>query len=214
MARPTVIFDFDGTLTSSIELALEIANALAPEFGFSPIQPAEVPRLRKMSARRLISHFNIPLRKIPHFIRRVQSEYALRIERAEPFPGMAETVRTLRLEGFGTAIMSSNKSATIFSFLQRHQLQKEFEFVYAESSLFGKGAALKRMLKERGLSSAEVIYVGDETRDRDACEAAGIRFVGVAWGFNSPETLSEGVCPPIAYTPSELVMLISATVLR
>lgn len=204
MPPPTVIFDFDGTLTSSTEIALEIANALSSEFGYPPIRPEEVPALRALGARALLSRLNIPLQRVPALVRRVREEHALRIARAEPTPGMPEAIRELRGGGCATLIMSSNTTSTILAFLRRHNLEAEFDFVYASSGLFGKRAGLKKLLRERALSPQEVVYVGDETRDRDACRAAGIPFLGVAWGLNTAEVLREGSSAPVIRSPGEL----------
>jgi hypothetical protein len=55
--------------------------------------------------------------------------------------------------------------------------------------LFGKPGRLVRMVQARGLDPSRVVLVADETRDFEAAGSAGIGFVGVAWGYATPEVL-------------------------
>src|SRR5574344_536728 len=59
-----------------------------------------------------------------------------------------------------------------------------FKYVYSEKSLFGKEKGIKKLLKERKLKKDEIIYIGDEVRDWEACQKVGVKMIGVSWGFN------------------------------
>jgi phosphoglycolate phosphatase len=87
-------------------------------------------------------------------------------------------------------IVSSNSKDIIIDTLKKDNIENLFEFVYSESSLFGKHLVLKKMCKKHNINPLDVIYVGDEDRDIIAAKKAGIKNIAVTWGFNSKEKLS------------------------
>jgi phosphoglycolate phosphatase len=57
------------------------------------------------------------------------------------------------------------------------------------ASLFGKAAKIKTLLRKSGVSVADVISIGDETRDIEAARACGIRCAAVSWGYATRSAL-------------------------
>jgi phosphoglycolate phosphatase len=48
-----------------------------------------------------------------------------------------------------------------------------------------------------------VIYVGDETRDVEACKKVGIKIIGVTWGLHTPKALKKAGADYIINKPDE-----------
>ena len=63
--------------------------------------------------------------------------------------------------------------------------------MYVDTSIFGKHTTLKRLIKKYDLVKKEVIYIGDEIRDIEACKKAGIECIVVTWGYNSRKALQQ-----------------------
>ncbi|MBK7488721.1 MAG: HAD hydrolase-like protein [Bacteroidales bacterium] len=59
------------------------------------------------------------------------------------------------------------------------------------------------MIREQ-LHAERIVYVGDETRDIEACQAAGIPVIAVSWGLNRRELLASLSPDQIADRPEEL----------
>ena len=68
-------------------------------------------------------------------------------------------------------------------------LLSRFATVECGTSLFGKSHRLRRILKHTRMASSEAIYVGDEIRDAEAANDAGMMFGAVAWGYTTLEAL-------------------------
>ena len=71
--------------------------------------------------------------------------------------------------------------------------------------LFGKGKALKRILRAERLTRADVLYIGDELRDVEAAKKAGVKVAAVAWGFHTAELLRSGSPDYVVRDVSELM---------
>jgi len=57
--------------------------------------------------------------------------------------------------------------------------------------LFGKGRAIRRLLKKEGIEPTQFLYIGDEVRDVEAARQAGVDIAAVGWGFHTLEQLSQ-----------------------
>ncbi|OZB19985.1 MAG: HAD family hydrolase [Rhodobacterales bacterium 34-62-10] len=49
-------------------------------------------------------------------------------------------------------------------------------------------------LRETGVDPADAVMVGDTSYDMDMARAAGIRGIGVSWGYHAPATLTAASC--------------------
>ncbi len=193
MAYRTILFDFDGTLAENSFLFLDVLNELSGEFGFKPIGQEEIPELRHMSAREILTQrLGIPLwnifkiRRLDRAQKRVWRTKVSQVD-IRLFPGMPELIRDIREQGIVVGIVSSNLPEVIARALQSAKV--EVNFVHAGSGVFSKAWAIRQAIKTHHIDSSRVIYVGDEIRDLEACRAVGIPMIGVGWGLNAPEAL-------------------------
>ncbi len=185
--KKTVIFDLDGTLVDIEPIFLKLYNQLSAEFGYTPIVPEELPALKKLHLKTLVFK-RLGWRAIflPKILKRGREEYFKLVQEVELFPGITELIATLRNEGRRVGIVSSSEKATVLALLERFGIVTDFVY---QSSLFGKATVLKKVFVEQSLSRSEVIYVGDEVRDVDACRKAGLDIIAVTWGLNTKEAL-------------------------
>lgn len=201
MTKKAVIFDFDGTLADVEVLFLEIYNQLAREFGYSTVTEEDIPNLKTLGAKELIrTKLHLPFYKLPGLIKRGLAEYRREMGTVELFPGVVTLIQELQAKAIRVGIVSSNDSDIIRAILARYAL--EVDFIY-RSSLFGKASVLKKMLKKEKLLLNEVVYVGDEIRDVEACQKIGMDIVSVTWGLNTKEVL-EGMNPQVMDTSEAL----------
>ncbi len=193
MKYRTVIFDFDGTLAENSFLFLDVLNELSGEFGFKPIGTEEIPKLRHMSAREILTRrLKIPLwnifkiRRLDRAQKRVWREKVSHVE-IHLFSEVPELIEDIRGQGIVVGIVSSNLSEVIERTLQSAKV--EVDFVHAGSRVFNKAGAIREAIKTHHVDPSRAIYVGDEIRDLEACRAVGIPMIGVGWGLNAPEAL-------------------------
>lgn len=198
-----VLFDFDGTLGDTFQLGFEILNLLAPEFGFRPLPAEELEFARDLSTRGLMKHLGIPRMKLHKISRRGTEEITKRIDTVQSFPGVPEMVRRLHADGFRLGVLTSNSEPNVRAFLKAHDLEI-FDFVESSSKLLGKGAVLRRLMKERGLHRGEILLVGDELRDVEAAQETGVHIAAVTWGYNSRKALESAEPDYLFDTPEEV----------
>jgi phosphoglycolate phosphatase len=203
-----VIFDFDGTIADTFDAGVMILNKLAGEFGFRPLHAKDLERARDMRTHQLVRFLGIPARKMSRIARRGSEELHSCIHSIQPLPGMPEALRELQALGYSLGIVTSNTELNVQIFLRRHGLEV-FDFIRCSSKLLGKARMIRSVIRRQHVRAADILFVGDETRDIEACKKVGIRIAAVTWGYNSRRSLVAMKPDFIFEDPKELVALLA-----
>jgi phosphoglycolate phosphatase len=198
-----VLFDFDGTLADTFDEALAILNRLAGEFGFRELLPGEIAGARDLSTKGLMKLLGIPRMKLPRIAARGTEEMSRTIDTIQPCEGVPELVRGLWAAGHRLGVLTSNSEENVLAFLGNHGLDV-FEFVKSSSKLLGKGAVLRRLMRDEGLGPRQILFIGDETRDIEAAHETGVHMAAVTWGYNSRKALEACAPDHVFDTPGEV----------
>jgi len=199
-----VIFDFDGTIGDTLMAGYEILNTLADRFGFRRLEESDLARARAMRTLELLAFLGLPARKLPKVARAGTDLLAARIRSIQPFPGLPELLTELRRRGYRLGIITSNSEKNVRAFLDQHGLD-HFDFVRSSSKLLGKAREIRAVRKSGGYKRHHVLFVGDETRDIEACKKAGVRIAAVTWGYNTPQALLALAPDFLAPTPDDIL---------
>lgn len=207
MPVSTYIFDFDGTLAETLPALLGIANGLAAEFDFEPMDEAEFQRWRELTTQEILQEGRVSLWKMPRILRRVRREQHRIMPDMEMVPGMRAALMALKERGDRLGIATSNGEDNLRVFLEKNHLKDVFEFAKYDISLFGKARVLRKMVQQEGLDLSQTFYVGDEVRDIQAAKKVGLQSVGVSWGFNTAEALRSVRADFVLSDPTSLLYL-------
>ena len=194
-----VVFDFDGTLVDSQR---SIARSMARAFEAEGL-PAPAPeavrrvvglRLEAAAARLLPDPDDMDTaERIAESYRNAFQALRARGDVHEPlFPGARETLERLDQPHVCLGIATGKGRRGLLSSLERHGLS-EF-FVTLQTADDGPGKPhpeiLHRAMAEVGAGRAETVLIGDTTYDMEMAANAGVRAVGVGWGYHGSEELT------------------------
>ncbi len=204
----TIIFDFDGTLVNSDNLIRAIYSKLKDELGLKTVSSKQLKTFKHLSLQEKISLFNISSFKLPGIVKRVQEEMGKNLDKISWNPGMISLLKKIYEEDFQVGVLSSNSIKNLSSFFSSSQINY-FDFVKSGKNLFGKDRDLQKLIKEKRLLKKEILYVGDEVRDIEACKKVGIDIAAVCWGFEEKELLKKHNPTYLVDEPKELLKIIS-----
>lgn len=210
MTAKVIIFDFDGTLVNTIDVIVDITNRLALEFGYKQTTQVELNQLKNLSSREIVKQSGISILKLPFLIKKVRSELNKEIKNIRPICEIEDILSELSSSGHRLGIVTSNSKENIIEFIEKHEWQHLFDFVYSGTTLFGKSKVINNLIKQRELNREQIIYVGDETRDIEAARKSNVKAIAVAWGFNSPEVLAQQNPDFLVHRPQELLSAVMA----
>jgi phosphoglycolate phosphatase len=204
---PTFLFDFDGTIADTFELAMSIGRNIASEFGIREFSGSDVLHFRNSTVRQAIRELKIPLRKIPAMVIRVRQELHKSKELMRPFPGIDAVLRELRLHCDSLGIVTANSEENVRQFLKKYGIDI-FDFGAYSSGILGKVSKLRGLISGNRLDKKGTIYLGDTVGDIEACRRTGIRVAAVTWGYNTREALMAANPDFLVTTPEEILELI------
>ena len=206
MKKYNFIFDFDGTIANSYDLIFNLYNSLAPGFNMPTLDERHREPLKNAHYKtvlRLLGHHAI---KLPKLVHALKNELAQHIHLLKPHEGIPDTLATLHQQAHTLYILSANRQSTIQQFIQQHELDY-FDAIIEVPTLSGKAGAIKRTLKRHALFPTQTYYIGDEVRDIDAANTAGINAIAVTWGYNSKACLQRQHPAFMINSPQELLTL-------
>ena len=209
----TILFDFDGTIADSVPVIIDIVHNLARKSGdaklIAKLENIDLESVRNQTILETCRKLGIPFFRIPLIMKKAQGEYRQRITTVKLITGIKDVLTDLKKSGFILGIISSNQKENIERFVQNNKIDV-FDYIHTEKTLFGKHKAIKHFLQKYRLKPNEVLYIGDEIRDVEACKKVCVPIVAVTWGFNSQAGLEKYKPDFICDAPAKLCKLIYA----
>jgi len=129
---------------------------------------------------------------------------AARIEQIPAFDGVTEMLIRLHHHGIALSLVTSNSFENVERILGPNNM-KLMRYPQCNTSLFGKRAALRRILQQTQMHRDSVIYIGDELRDIEAAHAEAIAFGAVSWGYTRMDALLEHQPTEVFHNVEEVV---------
>lgn len=203
MKMKTVIFDFDGTLADSKTVFRDAWNEFAPIFHYKTVQLSDIEATNHMTLHERARHFHFPMHKLPIILPKIYRYCQEHVEEIELFNGMKEVITKLANNGYTIYVLSSNKKENIEQVLALHGVT-EVKEVLSSSKLFGKDRMLKKLMKDRKLAPNNIVYIGDEFRDIEACQKVNIAFGWVSWGLDGEAMMNRLMPNYKFYTPQQI----------
>jgi HAD superfamily hydrolase (TIGR01509 family) len=195
-----MIFDLDGTLVDTNPAHVEAWRKAFKRFGYDVPTERIVPEIGK-GGDKLVPSILGPAAEKRHgeALRRAQKEEFLALARRvrfRVFPGVPELFRALKNRGIRTALATSSDDKHLDATLASAgiDLRSMADVVVTKSDA---GASkpdpdvVVVAVEKLGLSPSQCAMVGDTVYDAQACQAAGVVFIGVLSGGSSEAALLE-----------------------
>ena len=192
LLRPTILFDFDGTLANTVPLILASYRHMIDTVG---LPPADEATIRSWIGRTLPDMFTELAG--PDRVAELTEIYSTwQHDNAEqhllPYAGMHQLVTDLIEAGAKVGIATSRRRGSAQGLKELLGLDERLPLLVGlEDTVAHKPAAEPLLLAAERLGSepGDCVYVGDALVDLRAAQAAGMVGVGVTWGAGVPGEL-------------------------
>lgn len=211
--RKVVIFDLDGTLTQSEEGIWNCVKYAAEKLGF----PApDAPTLRKFIGPPLGYSFCEYMGMDEETANRAVATYRERYNQVGLFenrvyPGIRRLLRTLKQEGWYIAVATGKPQTTSERVLAHFGLDKFVAKICgpADGHVADKTELIRRALPSDWDASADEAWmVGDRKFDVEGAIGAGVKSIGVGFGYGSEEELRGAGCTAYCATVQDVIDLL------
>ena len=211
------IFDLDGTLTNTLESLTYSVNETLKEMGLRTISSEQCRQFVGNGARCLMKRV----------LQVSGDENAGRLEEGmkvygrifganctyhvTPYEGIPEMLDELKKRGMKLGVLSNKPHGQTVDVAEKIFGSGMFDEIQGQSESLARKpdpAGVFYLLEKMQISKEECLYIGDSEVDIATGSAAGVKSVGVSWGFRSRETLKEAGAQIIIDVPQELLQYV------
>ena len=213
-----VVFDCDGTLVDSQAAICRAMDAAFAAAGLPAPDRAAVRRIVGLSLPQALLELapDAPEDRRRHALEAYKASF--RAARSEGtleqplYPGMAGLLGRLHTAGRALGVATGLSERGLRARLARHDIRALFTTLQTADRHPSKPhpAMLEAALFEADAAPGEAVLVGDTVFDVAMAHAAGVRAIGVAWGYHEPGELLAAGAAGIARSAEELEEMIDA----
>jgi phosphoglycolate phosphatase len=213
-----VLFDCDGTL---IDSASVIVNAMVSAFVRNGLPAPDAQEIRAIIGLSLPSatavlasrHPEAPVSALVTAYKAAYRDSVVEESLHEPlFPGVAEALDRVEDERTLLGIVTGKSRAGLTRVLAAHGLSGRFIVTRTADDAASKPAPdmVLQSLDETGAEAARTVVIGDTSFDMAMARAAGVRAVGVSWGYHGVAELEAAGAETVVQAAADLPAIVNA----
>ena len=207
-----VIFDLDGTLLDTLRDLADAANASLAHYDY-PVHPIDAYRYFVGDGLRTLVQRILPDSATEQEIEKLMGKFTelytdMWNAHSAPYPGIVDMLQALAEADCQLAVLSNKPHRFTQICVEMLLPETSFAFVYGKRDGIAKKpdpVGALEIAAKMDLSVDEILYVGDTATDMETGQRAGMKTVGVEWGFRTRQELEENKAWKIAATPAEVV---------
>ena len=211
------IFDLDGTLTNTLESMTYSVNLTLKEMGLSQITKDQCRMFVGNGARVLIEE-SLKVSGDPEASR---IEEGMKIYgrifdqnctyHVTPYEGIPEMLKALKDRGIHLAVLSNKPDRQTVKVVK--EIFGDNIFDYAQGQKDGirrkpEPDGVWYLMEQMQVSKEECLYIGDSEVDAATGKNAGLKTIGVLWGFRDRKTLETAGADHLIARPEELLQFV------
>lgn len=208
-----IIFDLDGTLLNSLEDLAMSCNRTLEHFGY-PVHPLDVYRkfvgngIKKLVERA----FPVGYTRLDEALEFFMKDYAEHCTDASVlYEGIKELLHKLEQENVSIGICTNKKQELTDKIIEHFLGDVSLVSVLGDRfDGFHKPhpQGPLKIAYEMGIDASAILFVGDSDVDMITASHAGMKAVGVSWGFRDQEELIASGADVIVHEPFEILDLL------
>ncbi len=207
-----IIFDLDGTLADTMDDLKTAVNSTLTILGYETRPKFELLNFINNGSREFVRRSLPTAVQTEDFI--VDSALSIYkdeyekcfCDKTRAYAGINEVVSELKEQGYRLGVLSNKPDRFVKTIINNLFGKETFDIVLGQTDLPHKPdpAAALFVAKELGVKPHKCIFVGDSDVDIKTAKNAGMRSIGVAWGYRNVDLLTETGANFIAQSPAEI----------
>ena len=213
-----VIFDLDGTLANTMPDLQTAMNKMLTRLGYKTRTKSDLLKAINRGAREFVR------RSLPKDVQDVdfilesdlevyEEEYSLcYCEKTAPYSGIESLLMELQSRKIKVGIVSNKQHDFVVNLVNKIFDKNLIDLSLGQGSMPVKPNPQSTLFcaKELNAKPHQCLYVGDSDVDMETAKNAGIRSIGVSWGYRPAELLSEAGASYIVSEPMEILSIIDS----
>jgi phosphoglycolate phosphatase len=213
MKYKAVLFDMDGTLLDTLQDLTDSVNELLENHCY-PARSMDCVRESVGNGARALLKKTLPENVRENELETLIQEYFGIYQKnmnnhTRPFPGVMDVLQYLRQNNVRTAIISNKPDPAVVT-LSKNLFGSLIDYTMGEREGIPRKpdpAGAHMALERLDVAASGAMYVGDLAVDIKTAKNAGVRSVGVTWGFRGADELAAAGADHIISDIRELIAL-------
>jgi phosphoglycolate phosphatase len=205
-APKLVMLDYDGVIVDSRDVTCRITAEVFRKYGLERLATAnQILGFLHMNWYEALARAGVPQAVVQAVDDAIEQTVMQDPQSTPPVDGMLDVLRTLA-HRHTVAIVTSARASSVFAFLDRYALDSVVDVLGADPET-SKARKIAKLL-QRFPGACERWLVTDTVGDVREAGVAGVRSIGVAWGWHPAEELREAGADRSAHSPADLLSLL------
>ena len=209
------IFDLDGTLLNTLEDLANACNHALNKFSFPTHNIEEYKKFIGNGIYKLVERAVPNNKKDKETVDKVLKTFSdyyneHMIDMTKPYDGIVELLDELRAKGIKLAVVSNKKHEFTIEIVKKY-FGDRFDIVFGHRENYKEKpdpTSVLEVIAKLNILKSECIYIGDSNVDILTAKNAGVKSVGVSWGFRDTEELANEGANYLADNNIELLNII------
>ena len=211
------IFDLDGTLTNTLESMTYSVNLTLKEMGLSQITKDQCRMFVGNGARVLIEEsLKVSGDPTASRIEEGMKIYGRIFDQnctyhVTPYEGIPEMLKALKDRGIHLAVLSNKPDRQTVKVVKEIFGDNIFDYAQGQKDGIRRKPApdgVWYLMEQMQVSKEECLYIGDSEVDAATGKNAGLKTIGVLWGFRDRTTLETAGADHLIERPEELLQFV------
>lgn len=200
-----LLFDFDGVLVESLDIYEKIVTSCLQKINRPlRINQEEFLELFNDNFYESLTKKGVDLNDFME--KSADLLFGVNYEKMKPVDAMLPVIAELQKDNI-LLVISSNDSGTIQKALDYFGYSGFFREVLGSDFMLSKKDKMTYTFNKYQVSSENIFYIGDTMGDIVEGKAAGVKTVGVTWGWHSKEKMAAATPDYLFYQPEDLLQL-------
>ena len=211
----SIIFDLDGTLLNTLEDLANACNYALTTLGYKTHEVEKyktfVGNGRYKLVERMLPEDRRDMENIEKALKLFDTYYEKHmIDMTKPYDGIMEMLDSLINRGINIAVVS-NKPHEFTTEVVKNYFGDRFKVVYGHKKNTKEKPdpwAVLEVIEEFNVNKDECLYIGDSEIDINTAKNAGVKSVGVEWGFRGKGELEAAGANYIVNKPEQILEIL------
>ena len=209
------IFDLDGTLLNTLDDLANACNYALNKFSFPTHNVEEYKKFIGNGIYKLVERAVPNNKKDKETVEKVLKTFSdyyneHMIDMTKPYDGIVDILDELRAKGIKLAVVSNKKHEFTIEIVKKY-FGDRFDIVFGHRENYKEKpdpTSVLEVIEKLNILKSECIYIGDSNVDILTAKNAGVKSVGVSWGFRDREELANEGANYLADNNIELLNII------
>ena len=202
------LFDFDGVLVESLSVYEKTVTLCLKQIGQPIISSREeFLELFDENFYEALEKKGVDLKAFSRASGQILAQ--VRYDDIKPYFNVFPVVDDMRKK-HTLVIISSNGSQAIRKALSPYHYDSFFEEILGSDFMYSKKEKIDYAIEKYGMARDRTFYIGDTVGDILEAKMAGVRSVGVTWGWHDRDRLARSAPDFLLETPEELLNISSS----